>query len=59
MAEAALIAGLVKSPSAYALASDSERATARRNVVLGAMRDAGRIDEPTFESAVRSPGATQ
>jgi penicillin-binding protein 1A len=55
VAEAALIAGLVKSPSAYALASDAARATARRNVVLGAMRSAGAIDEPTFESAVRSP----
>ena len=53
--EAALIAGLVKSPSAYALASDATRATARRNVVLGAMHGAGAIDEPTFESAVRAP----
>ena len=52
--EAALIAGLVKSPSAYALASDATRATARRNVVLGAMRDAAAIDEATFESAVHA-----
>jgi len=53
--EAALIAGLVKSPSAYALAADATRATARRNVVLGAMRDAGAIDKATFESAARAP----
>jgi penicillin-binding protein 1A len=55
VAEAALIAGLVKSPSAYALQADAARATARRNVVLGAMRDAGVIDERTFATAVRRP----
>jgi 1A family penicillin-binding protein len=54
VAEAALIAGLVKSPSAYALSTDATRATARRNVVLGAMRDAGMIDEETLSAAVRS-----
>ena len=54
VAEAALIAGLVKSPSAYALSTDATRATARRNVVLGAMRGAGMIDEATLAAAVQS-----
>jgi penicillin-binding protein 1A len=54
VAEAALIAGLVKSPSAYALSTDATRATARRNVVLGAMRGAGMIDDATLAASVRS-----
>jgi penicillin-binding protein 1A len=41
MAEAAALAGVVKSPSAYALRESPERAIERRNVVLRAMRDAG------------------
>jgi penicillin-binding protein 1A len=42
--EAALLAGLVKSPSTYAPTVSLERAVARRNVVLEAMRDFGTID---------------
>ena len=37
LSEAALLAGLVKSPSAYAPTVDLDRATTRRNVVLQAM----------------------
>jgi penicillin-binding protein 1A len=55
VAEAALIAGLVKSPSAYAPTIDRNRALARRNVVLQAMRDARAIDRATYEQAYRSP----
>lgn len=54
-AEAALIAGLVKSPSSYAPTASPERAIARRNVVLQAMRSTGAIDEATYHSAVKSP----
>jgi penicillin-binding protein 1A len=54
VAEAALIAGLVKSPSTYAPTVSAERAIARRNLVLTAMRRNGVIDERTYESAVRS-----
>ena len=43
VAEAALLAGLVKSPSSYAPTVSLEKATARRNV--GAARDARREDD--------------
>ncbi|HXH24460.1 MAG TPA: PBP1A family penicillin-binding protein, partial [Vicinamibacterales bacterium] len=55
VAEAALLAGLVKSPSTYAPTVDRERAVERRNVVLQAMHDAGAIDEATYRDAVRAP----
>ncbi len=55
--EAALLAGLVKSPSVYAPTVNPARAKARRNVVLQAMLDARAIDRPTFERA-RASGIT-
>ena len=48
IAEAALLAGLVKSPSTYAPTVSLPRALARRNTVLQAMLDAGAIDRATF-----------
>ena len=51
VAEAAMIAGLVKSPSTWAPTVNLERAVARRNVVLGAMREMGVIDEATHATA--------
>jgi 1A family penicillin-binding protein len=51
VSEAALIAGLVKSPSSYAPTVSLERAIARRNVVLQAMRESGAIDEATRQQA--------
>ena len=51
VAEAALLAGLVKSPSTYAPTVKIERAMARRNVVLQAMRDIGAIDEAHWKEA--------
>ena len=51
VAEAALLAGLVKSPSSYAPTVSMERAVARRNLVLQAMLDAGAIDRATWRSA--------
>ena len=53
--EAALLAGLVKSPSAYAPTVDLDRAVARRKVVLQAMRDARVIDRPAYDAAVNAP----
>jgi len=53
--EAALLAGLVKSPSSYAPTVSPQRAVARRNVVLQAMRDARAIDTPTYRAAVKTP----
>jgi penicillin-binding protein 1A len=52
--EAALLAGLVKSPSTLAPTTDLERATRRRNVVLQTMLDASLIDRPTWEQARKS-----
>jgi penicillin-binding protein 1A len=49
--EAALLAGLVKSPSSYAPTVSIERARARRNVVLQAMLSQGEIDRATWERA--------
>jgi 1A family penicillin-binding protein len=51
VAEAALLAGLVKAPSTYAPTVSLARATARRNAALDAMRAAGAIDEPTLRTA--------
>jgi penicillin-binding protein 1A len=55
VSEAALLAGLVKSPSSYAPTVSLEKATARRNVALGAMLDAEMIDRPTYDSALKEP----
>ena len=55
VAEAALLAGLVKAPSTYAPTVSIDRARARRNVVLQAMRDVKMIDSPTYDAAVREP----
>jgi 1A family penicillin-binding protein len=53
--EAALLAGLVKSPSSFAPTISAAKAKSRRNVVLQAMLDHGDIDRATFESGRRSP----
>jgi penicillin-binding protein 1A len=55
LAEAALLAGLVKSPSSYAPTASPERALARRNVVLQQMRQSRAIDAATYETTVRQP----
>jgi 1A family penicillin-binding protein len=49
--EAALLAGLVKSPSTYAPTVSVDRAVQRRNVVLQTMVEAGHIDRATLQSA--------
>jgi penicillin-binding protein 1A len=51
LAESALIAGLVKSPSSYAPTVSAERAIARRNLVLRVMRDAGVIRQTQYDAA--------
>ena len=55
VAEAALLAGLVKSPSSYAPTVSIERATARRDLVLRAMLDAEMIDRAAYDDAVAEP----
>ncbi|MGE5245131.1 MAG: penicillin-binding protein 1A [Betaproteobacteria bacterium] len=49
--EAALLAGLVQSPSSYAPTVSPDRAVARRNVVLQAMLDSGAIDRAAWQHA--------
>lgn len=54
VAEAALLAGLVKAPSNYAPTSNLERALQRRAVVLQSMYDAEMIDKDTLEAAKKT-----
>ena len=51
VSEAALLAGLVKSPSSYAPTVSLPRATARRNLVLQAMLEAKALDRAQWEKA--------
>ena len=53
VAEAATIAGLVKSPSMYAPTVSPNRALARRNLVLRVMHDEGVIDAAAYAAARR------
>ena len=53
VADAAMIAGLVKSPSAYAPTLSPQRALARRNLVLRVMFDEGAIDQRAYDAARR------
>ena len=52
--EAALLAGLIQSPSSYAPTVNLDRAVARRNIVLQAMVNAGALDAAAAERAKRS-----
>src|SRR5690606_19720061 len=51
LTEAALLAGIIQRPSAYAPAQFPDRAIARRAVVLRQMAAAGMIDDATAETA--------
>ena len=53
--EIAMIAGLPKAPSAYNPLSNPPRALARRNYVLGRMRELGYITEQEYTEAVNAP----
>jgi penicillin-binding protein 1A len=55
VSEAALLAGLLKSPSTCAPTVDLDCAVERRSVVLQAMRDMGTIDAATAADAKASP----
>jgi penicillin-binding protein 1A len=50
--EAALLAGLVKAPSAYAPTVSMDRALMRRRAALDAMRARGALDEAGFRAAL-------
>lgn len=57
LAEAAIIAGLVKAPSRYAPTADPLRARARAEVVLATMADSGAITPQ--QAAAADPGAVR
>jgi penicillin-binding protein 1A len=59
LAEAAMIAGLPKSPSTYSPLRHPERARERRRHVLERMRDLGYIKQPEITVALQSPLATR
>ena len=53
--EIAMIAGLPKAPSAYNPLSNPPRALARRNYVLGRMKELGYITAEEYRSAIEAP----
>ena len=53
--EAALIAGLIQSPSAYAPTINMEKAITRRNIVLYMMLENRVIDRPAYEQREAGP----
>jgi penicillin-binding protein 1A len=53
--EAALLAGLIQSPSSYAPTGNLDRAIARRNVVLQTMVSSGAINAQQYEQAKVAP----
>ncbi len=55
LAEAALLAGMIRSPSALAPDRHPERARARRDQVLAALHESGRIDSEALERARAAP----
>lgn len=55
LAEAALLAGLPRSPTAYSPLLHPERARDRRNVVLAAMLENGKITESQYREARAAP----
>src|SRR5690606_31270224 len=55
VAEAAMLAGLMKGPSAYSPLSDQERSGRRAMIVLGEMRKAKVITQEQYDEAVSTP----
>ena len=55
IAQAALLAGVVNGPTFYSPELNPERSVARRNLVLDAMLDKGRITQEEHDAAVATP----
>ncbi|NGY06105.1 penicillin-binding protein 1B [Solimonas terrae] len=53
--EIALLVGLVKGPSYYNPRRNPQRATARRNLVLGVFRDEGLITDAEYQADIQLP----
>ena len=55
VAEAALLAGIIRSPNNYSPFVRPDLAMQRRNLVLGLMLKSRKIDRATYEKAMRTP----
>lgn len=55
LAEGALLAGIIKSPSGYAPHLNPEASLKRRNMILERMKDSGAIAEDSYTQAVAQP----
>lgn len=55
LARSALLAGMIAAPARYDPIHRPEAALARRNVVLGRMREVGWIDDPRYRRATGAP----
>ena len=53
--QAALLAGLVNSPSAFDPITNPEKSKQRRDLVLGLMKDQGKITADEYQAAVATP----
>ncbi len=55
VAEAALLAGIIRSPNNYSPFNNPDRAQSRRATVLGLMLANQKIDRPTYDQAMATP----
>ena len=55
VAEIALLAGMIRAPNIYSPFRSPDRARARRDVVLGLLRDDGAIDDEQYRTALAEP----
>ena len=55
LAEAALLAGMIRAPNTYSPLQNPDRARERRDAVLARMREVGAIDEATRARAAQEP----
>jgi len=55
VAEAALLAGMIRAPNTYSPTVNPRRARERRDVVLARMRELGRLSPADYEAARREP----
>ncbi|MBB6734685.1 transglycosylase domain-containing protein [Cohnella zeiphila] len=55
LSESALLAGIIKAPSALSPYNHPDEAKARRNVVLQLMKDQGKIDQATYAASIIEP----
>ena len=59
VAEAALLAGMIRAPNTYSPSVNPARARERRDVVLARMRELGRLSDADYQAARREPVSVQ